>query len=52
MLDLLPTPRAAGAGAIRLDQLPERIGLDPAVVRVLVLYDIVQPCGGECGFGI
>ena len=50
MLDLLPTPRAAGAGAIRLEQLPERIGLDPAVVRVLVLYDIIQPCGGECGF--
>jgi tetratricopeptide (TPR) repeat protein len=50
MLDLLPTPRAAGTGAVRLDQLPERSGLDPAVVRLLVLYDIVQPWGGECGF--
>lgn len=50
VLGLLPTPPAACAGAIRLEQLPERSGLDPAVVRMLVLYDIVQPCGGECSF--
>jgi tetratricopeptide (TPR) repeat protein len=50
LLDLLPASGSAGAGAIRLEQLPERSGLDPAVVRLLVLYDIVQPQGGECGF--
>ena len=49
MLDLLP-PLAPGAGAIRLDELPARTGLDPAVVRLLVLYDVVQPCEGECRF--
>ena len=49
ILDLLP-PLAAGAGAIRLDELPERTGLDPLVVRLLVLYDVVQPCGTECSF--
>ena len=49
ILDLLP-PLPAGAGAIRLDELPERTGLDPLVVRLLVLYDIVQPCGTECSF--
>ena len=48
-LDLLP-PLAAGAGAVRLDELPERAGLDPRVVRLLVLYDVVQPCGPECSF--
>lgn len=49
ILDLLP-PLVAGAGAVRLDELPERTGLDPLVVRLLVLYDIVQPCGAECSF--
>jgi tetratricopeptide (TPR) repeat protein len=49
ILDLLP-PRAPGAGAIRLDELPQRTGLDPRTVRLLVLYDIVQPCGDECSF--
>jgi Tetratricopeptide repeat len=51
ILDLLPGPPAAGAGAICLDELPARTGLDPAVVRLLVLYDVVQPCGDECSFG-
>src|SRR5690606_23399489 len=49
LVDLLP-PLPAGAGAIRLEQLPEAAGLDPAVVRLLVLYDLVQPQGGECSF--
>jgi tetratricopeptide (TPR) repeat protein len=49
MLDLLP-PLAAGAGAIRLEELPARTGLEPRVVRLLVLFDIVQPCGAECSF--
>jgi tetratricopeptide (TPR) repeat protein len=50
LLDLLPAPGSARAGAVRLEQLPERSGLDPAVVRLLVLYDIVQPQNGQCGF--
>jgi tetratricopeptide (TPR) repeat protein len=50
ILDLLPARATAGAGAVCLEQLPERSGLNPAVVRLLVLYDIVQPHGGECGF--
>jgi hypothetical protein len=50
MLDLAPAPPPAGAGAIRLEELPARTGLDPALVRLLVLYDIVQPCGEECSF--
>src|SRR5690606_37242543 len=49
LVELLP-PLPAGAGAIRLEQLPEAAGLDPAVVRLLVLYDLVQPQGGECSF--
>ena len=49
MLDLLP-PLAADAGAIRLDELPARTGLEPRVVRLLVLFDIIQPCGAECSF--
>jgi hypothetical protein len=52
ILDLAPAPApaAAGAGAIRLEELPARTGLDPAVARLLVLYDIVQPCGDGCSF--
>jgi tetratricopeptide (TPR) repeat protein len=49
MLDLFP-PLAAGPGAIRLDELSERAGLDPLVVQLLVLYDVVQPCAAECSF--
>ena len=48
-LDLLP-PLAADAGAIRLDDLPARTGLEPRVVRLLELFDIIQPCGAECSF--
>jgi tetratricopeptide (TPR) repeat protein len=50
LLGLLPAPGGTGAGAVRLEQLPERSGLDPALVRLLVLYDIFQPQDGECGF--
>jgi tetratricopeptide (TPR) repeat protein len=49
ILDLLP-PLTAGVGAIRLDELPDRTGLEPRVLRLLVLYDVVQPCGAECSF--
>jgi Tetratricopeptide repeat len=50
ILDLLPGAPAAGAGAIGLHELPARTGLDPALVRLLVLYDVVQPCGDQCTF--
>jgi tetratricopeptide (TPR) repeat protein len=50
LVDLLPASGGAGTGAVRLEQLPERSGLDPTVVRLLVLYDIIQPQSGECGF--
>jgi tetratricopeptide (TPR) repeat protein len=49
-LDLLPAGRAAGSGAIRLAELPDRAGLDPALVRILMLYDLIQPCDGACSF--
>jgi tetratricopeptide (TPR) repeat protein len=49
-LALLPTARAAGGGVMRLDELPSRTGLDPMSVRVLVLYDVIQPCEGACTF--
>ncbi|MGH6886513.1 MAG: hypothetical protein ACREGK_10620, partial [Geminicoccales bacterium] len=49
-LDLLPAGQMAGVGAIRLAELPERAGLDPASVRVLMLYDVIQPYDGACSF--
>jgi tetratricopeptide (TPR) repeat protein len=49
-LELLPAPPAAGAGAIDLADLPGRVGLDPASVRILALYDVIQPADGACTF--
>jgi tetratricopeptide (TPR) repeat protein len=49
-LELLPAPPGAGAGAIRVDDLPERVSLDPASVRVLALYDVIEPMDGACSF--
>jgi len=49
-LDLLPAAPRAGIGAIGLADLPDRARLDPALVRVLMLYDVVQPCDGACSF--
>jgi Tetratricopeptide repeat len=49
VLGILP-PLAAGAGAVALDELPGRAGLDARAVRLLVLYDVVEPCGDECSF--
>lgn len=48
-IDLVPPAPAAGA-ALRLDELPGKAGLDPRVVRLLVLYDMIQPRAGECTF--
>lgn len=49
-LELLPVAPVAGHGAIRLDELPHRADLDPAVVRILMLYDLIQPRDGGCTF--
>ena len=40
-LDLLPPAAPAGA-ALRRDELPGKVGLDPDVVRLLALFDIIQ----------
>jgi tetratricopeptide (TPR) repeat protein len=45
-LDLLP-PRAPVAAALRLDELGDKAGLEPELVRLLVLFDLIQP--GEDG---
>jgi tetratricopeptide (TPR) repeat protein len=49
-LALLPASPAAGVGTLRLDELPDRAGLDGASVRLLALYDVIQPCDGACSF--
>ena len=48
-LALLPG-HPADPGALPLDELPDRAGLDRAAVRVLALYDVIQPCDGACTF--
>ena len=37
-------------GAIALDALADKAGLDPEVVRLLVLFDLIEPCDGQCSF--
>jgi tetratricopeptide (TPR) repeat protein len=48
-LGLLPEA-APVAGAIALDALADRAGLDPEVVRLLVLFDLVEAGDGQCSF--
>ena len=48
-LGLLPDA-APMAGAIALDALADKAGLDPEVVRLLVLFDLIEPCDGQCSF--
>jgi tetratricopeptide (TPR) repeat protein len=48
-LGLLPAA-APVTGAIALDALADKAGLDPAVVRLLVLFDLIEPCDGQCSF--
>jgi tetratricopeptide (TPR) repeat protein len=36
--------------AIAFDSVPVRAGLDPEIVRLLVLFDVVQPRDGGCSF--
>ena len=49
-LALLPPHPSAGAGTIRLDELSDQAGLDPGSVRVLMLYDVIEPYDGACTF--
>jgi tetratricopeptide (TPR) repeat protein len=48
-LGLLP-PAAPVAGAIALEALPDKAGLAPEVVRMLVLFDLIEPHEGQCSF--
>ena len=48
-LGLLPEA-APVAGAIALDALPDKAGLDPEVVRFLVLFGLIEPSAGQCSF--
>ena len=48
-LGLLP-PLAAQAGAISLDDLPVQAGLAGDLVRLLVLFDVLQPVDDRCSF--
>ena len=48
-LGLLP-PLPTQAGAIALEDLPAQAGLAGEVVRLLVLFDVLQPVEGRCSF--
>jgi tetratricopeptide (TPR) repeat protein len=48
-LGILPEA-APAAGAIALDALADKVGIDPEVVRLLVLFDVIEPCAGQCSF--
>jgi tetratricopeptide (TPR) repeat protein len=48
-LGLLPDA-APAPGAVALDALADRVGLEPEVVRLLALFDLIEPCEGQCSF--
>jgi tetratricopeptide (TPR) repeat protein len=48
-LGLLPEA-APVTGAIALSALPDKAGLDAEVIRLLVLFDLIEPCDGQCSF--
>ncbi len=48
-LGLLPQA-APVPGAIALDALAGKVGLDAEVVRLLVLFDLIEPREGQCSF--
>jgi len=48
-LGLLPAA-APVVGAIALEALADRAGLEPEVVRLLALFDLIEPQGGQCSF--
>jgi tetratricopeptide (TPR) repeat protein len=46
----LLAPVDPAPAAIALDGLPDKVGLDASLVRLLVLYDLIEPQGGQCSF--
>lgn len=48
-LGLLPAA-APTTAALRLNDLPGKTGLRPETIRLLVLFDLVQPAGDQCSF--
>jgi tetratricopeptide (TPR) repeat protein len=48
-LGLLPEA-APVAGAIALDALADKTGLDAEVVRLLALFDLIEPREGQCSY--
>jgi tetratricopeptide (TPR) repeat protein len=48
-LGMLPEA-VPGAGVIALDALADKAGLDPEMVRLLVLFDLIKPHAGQCSF--
>jgi tetratricopeptide (TPR) repeat protein len=48
-LGLLP-PVAPLHAALRLEELPEKTGLAPEMIRLLELFDVIQPQEGACSF--
>jgi hypothetical protein len=43
-------PVAAEPAALPLAELPAKVRLDPAIVRLLVLFDLIEPQEGAVGF--
>ncbi|MCC2664121.1 MAG: O-linked GlcNAc transferase [Geminicoccaceae bacterium] len=48
-LRLVP-PAAPVGDALRLDELPAKVGLDQDAIRLLLLFDVLQPRQGLLGF--
>lgn len=48
-LDLLPPP-APVAGAVALDALADKAGISRETVRLLALFDLIDPQDGQCSF--
>ena len=48
-LGLIRTAEAAD-GVVDLEALPEKTGLDVETLRLLILFDIIRPVGGQCSF--
>lgn len=48
-LDLI-APRPKAAGVISLENLPIKTGLDLETLRLLVLFDLIQPDQNQCSF--
>jgi len=46
----LRQPAVAAPAAVALDALPDKVGLDAEVVRLLALFDLIEPHDGQCSF--